>query len=304
MKLAIIGAAGSIGAPTAFYTALQNVVDEIKMVDPNKDLLKNHVMDMDQAVIEASNTKVVAADYSDLGDCDIFMIVAAKPAKVAASRDEWLADNLGLLKFIQADIKKYAHNKPIICATNPSDVCTYYLYRELGWDRNKIIGFCVNDGVRVKWALSHLMNLDYKKLDAMCIGEHGIMQVPLWDHVTYDGKPLTIPADIRKAAPEMIENWLQEFLPVASTRTTGWLSAISLASLVRDIAQGSKRPIAVTTPLDGEYGQKGICLGVPAILGPNGVEKIVELDLAQEQKDQMNAAAAKVRGLIEASGIK
>ena len=100
MKRTIIGAAGSIGAPTAFYTALRNVVGEIKMIDPNAKLLKNHVMDMEQAVREKSDTRITAADYSDLGDCDILMITAAKPSSNVKSREEWMTGNLQLLSRI------------------------------------------------------------------------------------------------------------------------------------------------------------------------------------------------------------
>ena len=254
-------------------------------------------------MLQKSDIWMTTAAYSHLGDCDILMITAARPSSNVSSSDEWMTSNLQLLSRIQQDIGKYASNKILISATNPSDVCTYYHYKNLGWDRSKIIGFCVNDSVRVRWALSIVMGLDYKEIDALCIGEHGPKQVPLWDKVTYRGKPLEVPVELREKAYQTIDAWTTEFLTIADARTTGWLSCISLSQLVADIAQGSKRPISVTTPLDGEYGQKGICLGVPAILGPNGVEKIVEMELSPSESADFQEAATKVRGLLKDAGI-
>lgn len=303
MKLAIIGAAGSIGAPTAFYTGLLGVVDEIKMIDPNTKAVKNHVLDMSQAVLARSNTKITVADYPDLGDCDIILLGAAKPQTQASSRDDWLAGNLQLLSKIQEDIAKYAHNKIIICATNPTDVFTYYLLKKLGWDKNKLMGFCINDSVRIAWGLSNVLGLEYSKFETLSIGEHGAHQVPLWSQVKYDGKPMEVALDVREKVVKAISDWTTEILAIADIRSSGWLSCVTLAQMVSDIVKGSKRPIPVTTFLDGEYGQKDICLGVPTLLGPNGVEKIVELDINADEKQQFNNAADKVRSLMKGAGL-
>lgn len=304
MKLAIIGAAGSIGAPSAYRIAMDNLFEEIKLVDIRRDLLKNHVMDMSQAVIEASDTKVTFAEYDEIGDCDIFMNVAAAPAGNVSSRDEWLAANLETLRDIHRELKKVAHNKVLINATNPSDVCAWFHYKHLGWDRGKIIGFCVNDSIRIKWALRQLMGLDYRKLDCLCIGEHGVKQVPLWGSVTYDGHRLEVPPEIRARAVRAVNDWTADYLTVCAERTSGWLSALGMLELVRGLVKGDpQRPIAVTTPLAGEYGEKDVCLGVPAILSPKGVERIVEWPLDEEEKRQYHEAAEKVRGLIREAGI-
>lgn len=304
MKLAIIGAAGSIGAPTAYRIAMDNLFEEIKMVDIRRDLLKNHVMDMSQAVIEKSDTKVTFAEYDEIGDCDIFINVAAAPAGNVRSRDEWLPANLATLRDIHKELKKVAHNKLFINATNPSDVCTYFHYKQLGWDRGKIIGFCVNDSIRIKWGLHQIMGLDYRKLDCLCIGEHGVKQVPLWGSVTYDGEPLAVPRETREQVVTAINDWTLEYLGVCESRTTGWLSSLGMLELVRAVVKADPaKPIGVTTFLDGEYGETGVCLGVPAIVGPEGVIKIVEWPLDDEEKRQYGEAAEKVRGLIRDAGI-
>lgn len=303
MKLAIIGAAGSIGAPIAYRIATENLFEEIKMVDIRRDLLKNHVMDMAQAVVEKSDTKVSLAEYDAIGDCDIFVNVAAAPASNVSSRDEWLAGNLKMLEGMHANLKKVVHNKVLINATNPSDVCTYYHYKHLGWDRKKIIGFCVNDSIRIKLGLNQLMGLEYKKLDCLCVGEHGIKQVPLWGSVTYDGEPVNVPLDIREKIMKGIHDWTAEYLTVCEGRTSGWLSSVGMTELVTAVVKGNNKPIAVTTPLEGEYGQRGVCLGVPAFLSPDGVEEIVEWPLDENEQRQYAEAADKVRGLIKDAGV-
>ncbi len=194
-------------------------------------------------------------------------------------------------------------DKLLINATNPSDVCTYFHYKQLGWDRKKIIGFCVNDSIRIKWGLHQIMGLDYRKLDCLCIGEHGVRQVPLWGSVSYDGEPLAVPREVREEVVRAINDWTLEYLGVCESRTSGWLSALGMLELVRAVVRADpEKPISVTTFLDGEYGETDVCLGVPAIVSPDGVEKIVEWPLDDAEKRQYREAADKVRGLIRDAG--
>jgi malate dehydrogenase len=303
MKLAIVGAAGSIGSPTAFYTAQRNIVEEIILIDPNQKLLKNHAMDMEQAVLEVSSTKISIGDYKDLAGVDIIMMSAAQPSSVVTSRNLWLKGNLELLKDITGEIKRHANNKVFIMVTNPVDICTYYVYKELGWDRSKFVGFSVNDSVRVRWALHKTTGLDYKKLDTLCIGEHGSHQVPLFSQVTYAGEPLAISEEVKATTRKAIEDWTAEFLELADARTTGWLCCLTLSDLVAEIVQGSKKPIVSTTPLEGEYREQDVSLGVPVMLGPEGIREIVSLPVSADELAQFHEAANRVRGLIREAGL-
>ncbi|MDR1242210.1 MAG: hypothetical protein LBM00_05440 [Deltaproteobacteria bacterium] len=304
MKLAIVGAAGSIGAPTAFYIAQRNIVDKIVLIDPNQKLLKNHAMDMTQAVLEVSDSEISTGDYKDLAGVDIIILSAAQPAAAVTSRNAWLKGNLELLRDVTGEIKKHVRDKVIIVVTNPVDICTYYVYKQLGWSRNKIVGFNVNDSVRVRWALHKTTGLDYKKLDGLCIGEHGMYQVPLFSQVTYEGKPLAITDEVRAATNKAIHDWTTEFLELADARTTGWLCCITLSDLVADLVKGSSKPIVSTTPLEGEYRERDICLGVPVMLGPTGIQEIVSLPISAEERMQFHEAAENVRRVIRDAGLQ
>ena len=305
MKAAILGAAGSVGAPTAFYTAQRNILEEIVLIDPKEKLLKNHTMDMAQAVQEApSDTQVRVGAYKDLAGVDIIVVAAAEPAPITSSRDAWLQNNLKMLDEICAQIKKYANNQIIITVTNPADVCNYYIYKKLNWDRKKIVGFCLNDSMRIRWALHKATGLDFNKLDCFCMGEHGVMQVPIYSLAKYDGQPFTVSEEIKIGAKKASDDWVDEFLKIADVRTTGWLCCITISKLIAAIIKGGPEVLPVTTPLDGEYGEKNVCLGVPVLLGPEGIRRIVDLPITAEEKSQFHAAAEKVRGLIKSTGLQ
>jgi malate dehydrogenase len=304
MKLAIVGAAGSIGSPSAFYIAQRNIVDKIIMIDPNQKLLKNHAMDMTQAVLEVSDSEISIGDYKDLGGADIIVLSAAQPAAAVTSRNAWLKGNLELLRDVTGEIKKYARDKVMVVVTNPVDICTYYVYKQLGWSRDKIIGFNVNDSVRVRWALHKTTGLEYKKLDGLCIGEHGACQVPLFSQVTYAGQPLELTEEVRAATRKAVRDWTTEFLELADARTTGWLCCITLSDVIADLVNGSKKPIVSTTPLEGEYRERDICLGVPVMLGPTGIREIVDLPISAEERAQFHEAADNVRRVIRAAGLQ
>lgn len=299
MKLGIIGGAGLLGSTTAFCVGLKDVLEEIKLVDMKENIVKSHAMDMGQALKPISRTLVSAADFNDIGDCDIILITASLPERSVANRNEYLAGNLSVITPICQKIKENCNNSIVINATNPVDVFNYVVWKLLGWEKNKIIGFSANDSLRFKWAIEMVTGREFQKLDGMCVGEHGDGQIRLYDQLKYEGKPLYLSAAEKNAVEEKTANWFTEYQALKSGRTSGWTSAVSLSSIIEAIATDRKSIIPCSTIIDSSQYDISVSMGMPVRIGKNGVEEIVSVNYSDEQKQQMHDVAQKIRGLID-----
>jgi malate/lactate dehydrogenase len=299
MKLGVIGGSGQIGSTAAFLAGVKGLVSEIKLVDINRNLLKSHVLDMNQALIAESNTRVVLAEYADLVDCDVLLLSAALPERSVSSRNDYLKGNVEIVKDVCASIKKYCREKIFITATNPIDVCNYKAYSFLQWDRKKFIGFCSNDTLRLKWAIANLLKVDFDRVDALCIGEHGEGQIPLFDRILVDGEQKILSPEQIAGVKELIGSWFADYQKLQSGRSPGWTSAVGLAAILRALARGSEKPLPCSAIPDGEYNERGLSIGLPCRLGKNGIEEILRLELRDQDEKKFREAADKIRALIE-----
>ena len=299
MKLGVIGGAGLLGSTTAFYTGTKDILEEIKLVDLKKNMVKSHVMDMGQALLPFSRTRIVEADYPDLYDCDIILITASLPERNVASRNEYLAGNVGVVTPICRMLKKYCPNQPVVInATNPVDVFNYITYKLLGWDRKKLIGFTLNDTLRLKWAAALVTGKDIRKIDACCIGEHGDGQIRLYEQMKYDGSPWILSREEREQIEEKTANWFSEYQALQSGRTTGWTSAVSLAAMIEAIACDTREILPGSAVLEGELGYTEISMGMPLCLGKEGILAVENPKLTAEQRKELDITAEKIRKLI------
>ncbi|MCP1108987.1 malate dehydrogenase [Lachnospiraceae bacterium PF1-21] len=300
MKLGVIGGAGLLGSTTAFCVGMRDVLEEIKLLDLKENVLEAHVMDMSQALLPVSKTKVTKADYEDLGDCDIILVTASLPERQVANRNEYLTGNLGVVTPICEKLKAVCKKDAIlISATNPVDVFTYVYWKLLGWDKSKVLGFCVNDTLRFKWAIEEVTGKEFSKLDAMCIGEHGDGQVRLYNHVTYDGKPMEISQEERTAIEEATANWFRTWQQLDSKRTTGWTSGVMLADMIEAIATDSKAVIPVSVVMDGFKGYDHVAMGMPGVFSKEGVTKLIDVELTDEGKAQLDKTACKIEDMLK-----
>lgn len=299
MKLAVIGGAGLLGSTTAFYAGSLDCLSEIKLVDLNENMLMSHVMDMDQALSPISDTRISRATYEDINDCDIILFTASLPERNVSSRNEYLEGNLGIVESVCKEISRLEPNKIIINATNPIDVFNYVIYKLLKYDRSKIIGFSINDSIRLKWATAKVLGKESRRFEAICLGEHGDSQVPLFDRIKYDGERVSLSKEEEKLVLNEISSWFSRYQALKSGRTSGWTSAVGLATLIEAIARDSKVTIPCSAILDGEYGLNNVSAGVPVKLGKNGIEEIVQLKLTDEQTLLFEKSSDKIKSLIE-----
>ncbi len=299
MKLAIIGGGGLLGSTTGFLSAQKGIFDEVKLLGRRSNILLHHAMDMEHALLPFSKTKVIAADYDSLEDCDIILMTASAPEREVVSRDEYLKDNIKVVDEIAEKINKYNKQAIIITATNPIDVFNYYLHKKLNRERTKMIGFASNDSLRLRWALSRELNLDFEKINAFCIGEHGEGQLPLLNYVKYDGNIIEVNDYIKSNMKKMLIDWFKEIQGLNAKRTSGWTSAVMLTDILEAIATDSGKVIECSVPLYGELGYTGLSLGMMVSLGREGIKEIIEPRLTAYEKEQLDDTVNKIKIQIE-----
>lgn len=298
MKLGIVGGAGLLGSTTAFILGMRDVLEEIKLVDLNGNAAKNQAMDMGQAILPFSKTKISPAQYCDLNDCEVILVTANMSTRQVTDRSERLKDNMGLLGPITAEIKTYCKQDPIvIICTNPVDVFTYVGWKLMGSSRSKVIGFSSNDTMRLKWAVAEVKSVDYRDLDCVCIGEHGDSQVRLLDKITCKGQPLPLSNEEADTVIRMTKDWFKEFSGLGIKRSTGWTSGVNLAEMIEAIVTDSKKLLPCSAVFGGEFGYSDVACGALCRLGKGGVEEIT-LPLNDEQRMEMDQAVAKIKEQI------
>ena len=300
MKMAVIGGAGLLGSTTAFCVGYKHLVEEIKLIDIRDNMVASHCMDMTQAFLPFGKTKVTKASYEDIGDCDFIICAASVPEGKVKDRADILGENIKLMIPICENIKKYGRQDAVVLiSAAPIDVWAYVFWKLIGWQPNQFIGFSVNDALRLKWALELVTGKEYEKLDACVIGEHGgDGQVRLYDQIKYDGQPLALSKEELTQVESMTANWFKEWQALECGRTTGWTSAVMMTKMIEAMINESNEVIPASTPLVSEFGYPDVAMGMPCLLGRCGVRKVVDPELTEAQKAQMDRTAAKLKGQI------
>jgi malate dehydrogenase len=331
-KVAFIGGAGTVGSSAAFRLATLDIASEIVLIDARPNVAMSHVLDLEQAVAEISGTRIVGGDWADVAGCDIVVLSASLPERNVASRDEYLAGNLDIVRKVAGHLAA-CPEAVVIVATNPVDVFTFLLARLAGGAPGRFVGYSYNDTLRFRWALARTYDVTVADVDALVLGEHGDMQVPLFDRVSVKGAPVRLAEQQRQEVEAATRAWFSNYQSLGAGRTSGWTSAIGIGRLVAALADragstggegAAGDPAAAATAvgdpartanagggllpcsavLHGEYGLSEVSLGVPVVLGPGGIRQIVEFPLTPLEWGRLHAAAEKVRGLIDrASGL-
>ena len=293
MKISIIGGAGTLGATSAFVIAQQALADEICLIDVKENVAKSHEMDMGQAVSSFSHTKITSGGFEQLTGSDLVIITAGIPETRVSSRMEYLEGNLRIIAQISNHIQKYAPDAILITATNPVDVINSMLQHFLSVDQNKFIGFSLNDTYRFRWAIARVLGVNIAAVDAIVLGEHGDDQLPIFSRVFVNGEKILLSGDQKKEVGNMIKNWFAEYQALNSGRTSGWLSAINIARIVRAIVKDTGEILPCSA-----IGPEGISIGRPVKLGKNGIEALVDLELTKEEEEQYAAVKEKIMRLV------
>ena len=291
-KIAIIGA-GHVGSHAGYSLASQGLVENIVYIDIDKKKAFSQALDIFDSIVYLPHRIIVKdGDYSDIDDADIIVICAGPLPNMSQTRMDTLGDTVAVMKDIISNIKKTKFAGIIINISNPADVITHYIQNQLNYDYKKIISTSTTlDSARLRRAISEEINIDQKSIYAYSLGEHGESQMVAWSTVTIAGKPLL---ELIKEKPEKYGkldlNKIAEkgkkggWEVLGGKGSTEFGIGTSLSEVVKAIICNEHRVLPVSVYLNGEYGQKDVYASVPAVLGKDGVEEIIELNMTEEEK--------------------
>ncbi len=304
MKVTVVGA-GAVGATCADNIARKQLCDELVIVDIKEGFAEGKAMDLMQtAQIEGFDTKITGStnDYSKTAGSHIAVITSGIPRKPGMTREELIGINAGIVKTVSENLLKYSPEIIIIVISNPMDTMTYLALKATGLPKHRIIGMGgMLDSARFRYFMSQALQCSPNDLQANVIGGHGdTTMIPLTRLATYMGNPVAEFADADTLAKVAADTMVGGATLTGLLGTSAWYApGAAGAFLVESIIRDEKRMIPCCVALDGEYGQKDICLGVPVIIGRNGWEKIVDFKLNEAEQAAFNKSADAVRNMNE-----
>jgi malate dehydrogenase len=303
MKVTVVGA-GNVGATCADVLAYREIANEIVLIDIKEGISEGKALDIWQkAPIDLYDSRTVGStnDYTKTAGSDVVVITSGLPRKPGMSRDDLIGTNAGIVKSVTENIIKHSPEAIIIVVSNPLDVMTYQAHLTSKLPRTKVFGMAgILDTARYRAFLAEALNVSPKDIQAMLMGGHGDTMVPLPRYTTVAGIPVTelIDKDKLNAILERTKVGGGELVKLMGT--SAWYAPGSAAAqMVEAIIRNQRRVFPVCMQLDGEYGIKNCYLGVPVILGKNGIEKIIELDLNPQEKALLEASRNAVREVMD-----
>jgi len=298
--ITIVGA-GKVGGAAALFTALRKLSDEILLLDIVQGLPQGEAMDLNHTLSEQGIDVNIRGsnDYSEMKGSDIVVVVAGSGRKPGMTRMDLLKINTSIVKNVVENIKKYAPDSMIIPVTNPLDPMTYLTYKVSGFQKNKVFGMGnMLDLSRFIQFIHEETAMSRDSIRAIVIGEHGENMLPLARYSSVSGIPLTLILSKQKIG-ELIQNTRQVAAKVIELKgATVHAPGNAIANMVEAVVRDTKEVIPVTTCLDGQYGYSDVAIGVPAVIGKEGVEKILELDLDANEKEWFKKGIDSVKNAI------
>ena len=302
-KIAVIGA-GFTGATAALMIAQKELGDVILLDIPSQnDPTKGKALDMLEASpVQGFNANITGtSDYADIQDADLVLITAGLPRKPGMSRDDLVSTNAKIIEQVSENIKKYAPNSYIIVLSNPVDAMTYVCYKTTGFPKNRIIGQSgVLDTARFNTFVAQELNVSVEDISGFVLGGHGDDMVPLVRFSYAGGIPLDkiLPPHRIEAIVERTRKGGGEIVSLLGQGSAYYAPAASMVQMAEAILKDKKRILPCIAYLEGEYGYQDLYLGVPTILGGDGIETVIEIALTPEEKTALDQSAQSVRKVM------
>ncbi|GAB4161789.1 MAG: malate dehydrogenase [Winogradskyella sp.] len=307
MKVTVVGA-GAVGASCAEYIAIKNFASEVVLLDIKEGYAEGKAMDLMQcASLNGFDTKITGStnDYSKTANSDICVVTSGIPRKPGMTREELIGINAGIVKTVTANLVEHSPNTILIVVSNPMDTMTYLAHKTTGLPKHRIIGMGgALDSARFKYRLAEALEAPISDVDGMVIGGHSDKgMVPLTSHATRNSIKVS-----EYLSEERLDQVKEDTKVGGATLTkllgtSAWYApGAAVSGLVQAIACDQKKMFPCSTLLDGEYGLSDLCIGVPVILGKNGIEKIVNVPLSDAEKQHLAESAEgvkKTNGLLE-----
>ncbi len=297
--ISIIGA-GRVGSTAAFVLAMKSLAD-IKLVDIVEKVPQGEALDIMHGAASAFSVDVSGSnDFRDIAGSDIVINTAGIPRKPDMDRLDLLNKNVQIVKSIAEKIKEHASSAIVLQVSNPMDIMSYIMNRITGFPRERIMGMGgMLDSQRFSLFLARELNAKPMEVKSMVIGEHGESMVPLFSQ-SFLGDKCVSELLSEEQKNRVLENTRKVGAEVIGLKgATVFAPALAIARMVENIIRDKKETIPCSVYLDGEYGHEGLCIGVPAKLGKNGMEGVAELDITDEEKEMFDKSAKKMKGVIE-----
>lgn len=302
-KITVVGA-GFVGSTAAHWAAAKELGDVV-LIDVNDGVAKGKALDLFEAApVELFDAKVTGgSDYSLTKDSDVVIITAGIPRKPGMSRDDLLTTNAKIMKEVCTQIKSTSPNAVVIVVSNPLDAMAYVAKETLGFPRERVIGMAgVLDGARFKAFIAEELNVSVKDIQAFVLGGHGDTMVPMPRHCSVGGIPLTeiLSPEKVNALVERTRNGGAEIVGLLKTGSAYYSPSASAVQMAEAILKDQQRILPCAAYLDGEFGVKGLFIGVLCRLGAKGLEKVMELKLNDVEKKGLDHSVEAVKGLVDA----
>ena len=305
-KVAIIGC-GFVGSSIAFTLVQSQLFSEMVLIDQNKNKAEGEAMDLSHGLAYKGSMNIYAGDYHDTKDAAIIIITAGVNQKPGETRLDLIKKNSAIMKSIIGEINRVKIEGILLIVSNPVDVLTHVALKESKLPKNRVIGSgTVLDTARLKYLISQHLNVDTKNVHGLIMGEHGDSEFAAWSITNISGVPLSefceirgfkdhqagmrkLYLDVRDAAYQIIEK----------KGATYYGIAIAVDYICRSIVNNSHTMLTVSTELEGEYGLSGLSLSVPTLIGVNGVEKVLEINLSKEERKQLHQSGKQLLEIIK-----
>lgn len=297
--ITIVGA-GKIGSACALSIVYRGISD-VTMVDIQEGLAKGEALDITQASPSIGFDGVIkgSSDFADMVGSELVIITAGYPRKPNTSRRDLALGNAKIITSVVREVVKYAPECKLLMVTNPVDAMTYIAYKRSGFHRSKVFGMSgILDTSRYRSYLASELNISIEDINGLVIGEHGDLMIPLIDYTTISGIPISDLLESERIE-KIVETARYSAMDVIKLKgATVHAPASSVALMADSIINDRKRLVCVSVIPDGEYGLKNISIGLPVVLGKNGIEKIIELDLDRNIKSKLSDAASSIDSVI------
>lgn len=302
MKVTIVGA-GNVGASCADVISYRGIASEVVLLDIKEGFAEGKAMDIMQCSSSTGFNTVVTGvtnDYSKTANSDVVVITSGIPRKPGMTREELIGINAGIVKSVAENVLKHSPDTVLVVVSNPMDTMTYLALKSLGMDKKKIIGMGgALDSSRFRYFLAKALDKPINDISAMVIGGHGdTTMIPLTRLASYNGIPVSEFLSEGELSEVASSTMVGGATLTKLLGTSAWYApGASVAYLVDSILNNQKKMIACSVMLEGEYDQKDICIGVPCIIGRNGIEEIVTIELNADEKQKFAASAEAVRNM-------
>ena len=294
MRVAVFGAAGGIGSSIAFSLCMRLPGAEIVLVDTNTTMAESHAMDLLDVLALGEASTVRLGTAVDAVDADVVVISAGVALHSMPSRAEFLDANAAIVAEVADPLAAAGWRGSMLIMTNPVDALVTWVQRRTGMDRHRIIGYTLNDTLRLRTAIASQLNVHPASVDAWVLGEHGGKHLPVFSRVIVEGRPVELDAAQREAARDYVDGWFARHARLDVRRSSAWTSGAGGAELVDAIVSGKPSPLPGSIVLEGEYGISGAAVSVPLVFDPAGGARVIEWTLSAEESSALSNAARRV----------